>query len=326
MVVGAGAVGGVVGARLAAAGREVVLVARGEHLAAIRRDGLRLRTPEGESGLRVPAVGSVSEVDWRPGDVALLAVKSMDTAAVLAELAAYADPETTVACLQNAVANEPAALRYFARVYGICVMLPASHLEPGVVVQNCAPVPGILDLGRYPSGVDSRGEQLAADLRRAGFESQPRPDIIRWKYNKLLMNLGNAVEALCGRVEGVDDAARLLRAEGESVLEAAGIAYVSQAEDRTRRGDLLQLRPVAGVPRAGGSTWQSLARGTGSVEADYLNGEIVWLARLHGVPAPGNELVRRLVLRYAREQRPPGSMAVAQLLAALRMAGLRVNA
>src|SRR5262249_41672437 len=136
VVVGAGAVGGVVGARLAGAGHDVVLVARGEHLAAIRRSGLRLLTPDDDAVLRVPAVGSASEVDWRPGDGALLAVKSMATAGLLTELAAACDPGSTpVVSLQNGVANEPAALRYFANVYGICVMLPTSHLEPGVVVQ-----------------------------------------------------------------------------------------------------------------------------------------------------------------------------------------------
>jgi 2-dehydropantoate 2-reductase len=317
VVVGAGAVGGVVGARLATAGHEVVLVARGEHLAAIRRSGLLLRTPDGDCVARVAAAGSVSEVDWQSGDVALLAVKSMDTGALLVPLAAAAGPDTPVVCLQNGVANEPAALRYFGNVYGICVMLPSSHLQAGVVEQNCAPVPGILDLGRYPSGVDSVGEALAADLCSAGFHSQPRPDIMRWKYNKLLMNLGNAPQALCGQVEAVDDVARLLRTEAEAVLQAAGIGYVSAAEDAARRGDLLRLRPVAGAPRGGGSTWQSLARATGSVETDYLNGEIVWLGRLHGVPTPANEATRRLAARFARERRPPGSLPVSELLAAL---------
>jgi 2-dehydropantoate 2-reductase len=180
-------------------------------------------------------------------------------------------------------------------------------------------VPGILDLGRFPGGLDDTAQELAAGLRDAGFHSQPRPDIMRWKYAKLLMNLANAVEALCGRddLAGLDAAAQRLRAEGETVLRAAGIDFVSVAEDAARRRDILRLRPVAGQERAGGSSWQSLARGTGTVEADYLNGEIVLLGRLHGVPTPVNETARRLVLQAAAAKLAPGSMTPAEFLAAV---------
>jgi len=148
VIVGAGAVGGVVGGRLAAAGQDVVLVARGAHLDAIRRDGLALHSPEGRRTLRLPAVGTVTEHDWQPGDVAVLAVKGMDTPDVLRPLAAVAPAETPVLCLQNGVANERAALRLFPNVYGVWVILPASHLAPGVVVAHSAPTPG----GRWEAG------------------------------------------------------------------------------------------------------------------------------------------------------------------------------
>ncbi|MDM4778016.1 hypothetical protein QTS76_02020, partial [Micromonospora sp. b486] len=59
-----------------------------------------------------------------------------------------------VVLAQNGVANEPAALRRFARVHPVCVWLPATHLEPGVVVANGHPHPGMLHIGRYPSGAD----------------------------------------------------------------------------------------------------------------------------------------------------------------------------
>jgi 2-dehydropantoate 2-reductase len=318
VIVGAGAVGGVVGGRLALAGADVVLVARGAHLDALRREGLLLRTPDGDNRVRVPAVGAVSEVDWRPGDVAVLAVKSMDTEAVVRDLDAVAGPAVPVVCLQNGVANEPAALRRAADVYGVCVMLPASHIAPGVVVQHCSPTPGILDLGRYPDGVDATAERLAAGLRGAGFVSLARPDIMRWKHTKLLMNLGNAVEALCGRVDGSDALAEVMRAEGGAVLAAAGIAHATFAEDRERRGDILVRRPIEDAPRAGGSSWQSLARATGTVEADFLNGEIALLGRLHGVATPYNALAQRLVGRAAREGRRPGSLSPTEFLAHLR--------
>ncbi|MFI5915326.1 ketopantoate reductase family protein [Dactylosporangium sp. NPDC051541] len=316
VIIGAGAVGGVVAARLAASGTDVAVVARGPHLAAIREGGLLLREATGDSVHHLPAFATPAEVDWRPGDVAVLAVKSNSTEEVLAQL----PRDVPVVCLQNGVANERAALRLFPDVYGICVMLPSAHLEPGVVIAQCHPVPGILDIGRIPGSVDARAEELAATLVKAGFVAEARPDIMRRKYTKLLMNLGNAAEALCGRGEGADEAAAYLRAEGEGVLRAAGIEYATSAEDRERRGDILRMVPVAGQVRGGGSTWQSLARGTGTVEADYLNGEIVLLARLHGRPAPANEQARRLVIAAADRGDTPGTMPPERLLAALKQA------
>lgn len=314
IVYGAGAIGGVLGARLAAAGKDVVLIARGAHLEAVRRDGLVVDAPSGRSTLRIPAAAHPAEIEWRQGDVALLAMKSMDTEAALRELAAVAPPETPIVCVQNGVANERAALRMFANVYGVCVMFPAAHLEPGVVQAQSEPITGLLDLGRYPDGVDETAEAIAAAFRDATFESVPRPDIMRWKYTKLLMNLGNSIDALCGRDEDRGDVLARIRAEGEAALAEAGITFTPWDVDRERRGDLLQVKPINGQPRSGGSSWQSLARGTGSIEADYLNGEIVLLGRLHGVPTPVNDLARRLANRAAREGTPPGSFTPDRIL------------
>lgn len=317
VVYGAGAVGGVLGARLAGAGHDVVLIARGAHLRAIRADGLTVRSPDGESTLRLATAADPVEVAWRPDDAVLLAVKSTDTAAAVRALAVHAGPDTPVVCVQNGVANERTALRRFATVYGVCVMFPASHLTPGVVVEHSAPVPGILDTGRYPHGSDGRAVGIVEAFRSAGFHAEPRPDIMRWKYAKLLMNLGNALDAVCGRVDGLAEAVARVRTEGEAVLAAAGIAFVSREEDRRRRGDILRIAPVAGQRRSGGSSWQSLARSTGSVESDYLNGEVVLLGRLHGVPTPANELAGLLANRSAHLRRPPGWLAPRDFLAML---------
>ncbi|GAA4985207.1 ketopantoate reductase family protein [Actinopolymorpha pittospori] len=322
VVYGAGAIGGVLGARLFAAGHDVVLIARGEHLAAIRADGLRVDSPDDSQTLRIPAVEHPSEIDWRPGDVALLAMKSTGTEEALRALAAVADPGTPIVVVQNGVANELAALRHFANVYGVHVRFPATHLTPGVVEAQSAPVTGILDLGRYPDGVDDIAEQVAAAFRSATFLSEARPDIMRGKYTKLLGNIGNAVDALCGgRGEDISPVNKLIREEGRAVLEAVGISYLSFDDDRERRGEAIRTRPVNGKARTGSSSWQSLARATGSIEADHLNGEIVLLGRIHGVPTPANELARHLANRAAREGTPPGSLSVAEFLALLSKAG-----
>jgi 2-dehydropantoate 2-reductase len=176
---------------------------------------------------------------------------------------------------------------------------------------------GILDLGRWPDGTDDVDEELAAALRASRFECVARADIMRWKYRKLLTNLGNAVQALCGAGFRQDDAGSevlaRLQAEAEAVLAAAGIDPVSEAEDDERRADHLQLREISGETRAGGSTWQSLARGAG-IETDFLNGEIALLGRLHGVPTPANAALQTLMREAAARGAGPGSMTSAELL------------
>ena len=315
VVIGPGAIGGALGGRLAQNGHDVALVARGAHLDAIRGRGLRLESPDGAATVEVPAFPDPAAAGLRPDDVVVLAVKSQDTAAALAAVAEAAPRPVPVVCAQNGVDNERAALRHFPDVYGVCVMCPATHLEPGVVLAHSAPLTGILDLGRYPSGVDGTAEEVAAALRASGFESEARPDIMRWKYAKLLRNLGNAVEAVCGTQARGGEVAKRARQEGEEALAAAGIDVASAAEDDARRGDLIRMRPIEGKRWEGGSSWQSLVRGTGSIEADYLNGEIVLLGRLHGVPTPVNAALQRHAVRMARHRVAPGAMTEAELLA-----------
>jgi 2-dehydropantoate 2-reductase len=289
---GAGAVGGVIGARLHLAGHDVTLVARGEHLARIRADGLILDTADGRQSVPAPATDSAAGIGWRDDTVIVLAVKSHQTEAALDDLVQHAPSGATVVCAQNGVANEPATLRRFRRTYGITVMLPAQHLEPGVVVQSCHPVPGILDVGRFPSGTDELTELVAADLRTAGFESVPRPDIMAWKYRKLLTNAVGDVSAVLP--DEADELRPLARAEGEAVLVAAGIAAVSHEADLARRGDLLHGRPEVDGPNSLG---QSIARQTVGSEVDFRAGEVVLIGRLYGVPTPVNERIQREVHR-----------------------------
>jgi 2-dehydropantoate 2-reductase len=281
----------------------------------MQRDGLRFQTPDEDVVLPVRAVGGPADVDWGDGDVVILAMKTQDTAGALAGLAAVAPPTIAVVCAQNGVENERLALRLFPNVYGICVMLPASHLEPGVVQGYGAPNSGLLDVGRYPSGVDAVATQVAADLSSAHFSSEPLPAVMRAKYRKLIMNLGNAIEAAAGTLARAGDVYEQAAAEGEAVLAAAGLDVATAEEDLARRGELMRLRPIAGQKREGGSSWQSLARGTGAIEADYLNGEIVLLGRLHGVPTPVNDALQRVANRMARDRLPPGSLDLEEIAA-----------
>jgi 2-dehydropantoate 2-reductase len=239
-------------------------------------------------------------------------VKTQDLTAALDELAAVAPRNLPVACAQNGVEAERLALRRFDHVYGIAVLVPAVYLEPGAVQVFATPLTGVLDLGRYPHGRDTISEQLAAALRGANFGSEVRDDIQRAKYGKLLSNLGNAIEALSGPAARKGRVAELVREEAVSVLHAAGIDY--DLAGLTARAAAVIAKPLAGQARPGGSSWQSLSRQTGNIESDYLNGEIVLLGRLHGVPTPVNRLLQRLANEYARKRLPPGSLTLESLL------------
>ena len=319
VVYGAGAIGGVIGGRLAEHGHDVALIARGAHYEAIRAHGLKVESPDGAVTVAVDVVDHPSRLGFTDTDVVILAMKSQDTTEALTALASVAAPTTPVFCAQNGVENERAALRRFANVYGVCVMCPAAHLVPGVVQAYSTPTPGILHLGRCPAGVDEVAELTAAALRDATFASEARPDIMRWKYTKLLMNLANAAEAAFAPSDARNTVAERVRREGATVLRAAGIDFASNEEDAALRGDRLRIRPIASARRGGGSSWQSLERRTGSVESDYLNGESVTLARLHAVPAPINEALARLCTTMARDRAAPGSQSAEEFLAAMRL-------
>ncbi len=333
VIIGAGAVGGVIGGRLAGSGHEVVLVARGAHFEALRDHGLRLRVPEGELTYRLPVVDGPAVLGGlRPDDVLVLAVKTQDSAAALQTWApapvaggGTAAERLPLFCAQNGVESQRIALRLFRRVYGVCVWLPSTYVEPGVVSAAGHPLTGILHLGRHPHGTDDTARLVAADLEKSHFEAPVVADVARWQYAKLLSNLGNALEAVTGPVDSEEAAAlfRRVRAEGAAVLDAAGIAYASAGEQQEVRGVKVTLVPLDGAPRGGGSSWQSLTRGTGTIEADYLNGEIVLLGRLHGVPTPLNELLQHLADTFARERRAAGSMPVGELV---RLADAAVGA
>jgi len=317
VVFGAGAVGGVVGGRLAEHGHDVVLIARGEQHEAVGAHGLRIESPEGTARVDVRVVEHPVQIDWTPDDVVLLSVKSQDTQAALGDLRAATPCEVALACMQNGVANERFALRGFANVYAVCVMCPTGYLTPGVVQAWSSPTTGLLDVGRYPAGVDATAEAIAAAFRASTFGAETRADIMRWKYGKLLLNLGNAIEAICGPRARAGTIATLARREGAACLQAAGIDYVGEEEDAGRRAGQLRLGTIAGRSRPGGSSWQSLHRRAGRVETDYLNGEVVLLGRLHGVPTPVNQLLQRLANQLAHDGAPPGSMTPDDVFALL---------
>lgn len=318
IIYGAGAVGGVVGSLLFEKGHETVLVARGAHFEAIKSTGLVFQSGGGEIIQRIPVVQHAAELDFRTGDVVLMCVKTQDSAQALADLEAAGAADIRLFCMQNGLENERMACRRFSRVYAVHLTMPVSHMTPGKVQAEAWPVIGTMDIGCYPRGTDHLAQRVADDLAAAGVNAMTSDNIVRWKYGKLLQNLRNSVEARGGEVD-TRELRKALVDECFAVFQAANIDYATGEEMSQRRqvqNPLLRQVPAPATPpwrrgRAGGgsgtSTWQSVARGAGSVETDYLNGEVVMLGRLYGVETPLNEAVRRIANRMARERSQPGS-------------------
>ncbi|MDH4144700.1 MAG: ketopantoate reductase family protein [Acidimicrobiia bacterium] len=311
VVVGAGAVGGVIGARLHQHGLDVTLVARGAHLDALASSGLRLIDGFEDVTLAVPAVASPGEIAWAPGDVAIVATKTQDAEVALDELrASTLDVPITVLTATNGVEAERMALRRFPDVVGVCVALPGTFLEPGVIIANSSPIAGYLQIGRYPDGADPAVEALARTFDSPGLAWRAVDRIMDHKYGKLLMNLGNVLDAVADRAARDSELGKRARAEARQVFEAAGIEAI---DDRSDWPEGFRFRPtITGEAHRGSSTWQSLVKG-GRLEVDYFNGEIVLLGRLHGVPTPVNELLSRIAV----EQPAPRSLSVDDLAARL---------
>jgi thiosulfate/3-mercaptopyruvate sulfurtransferase len=332
VIIGAGAVGVTFAAQLAEAGRDVLLVARGEQLAALREKRLRYVRPDGERVLDVPSAATPAEAALRSGDILVLATKTQDAAATLAEWAdapvgdetgaATAGASLPVLTLQNGLDAERSALRHFATVFGGVLGLPANYVRPGEVVSPAAPLVGAVWVGRYPAGPagpDERLDAVAADLRAAGFGVQTLADVRPAKAAKLLVSITFILDALYRPSEHRDRAAQLLREEARAVLTAAG-QEIGELFDSTIDLTDFVIRRLEGQTDRGNSTWQSLSRsfaGRGrasSLETDYLNGEIVLLARLHGRHAPANAAALARIHRAAREGTAPRSLGDDDLL------------
>ncbi|MEV4210088.1 2-dehydropantoate 2-reductase N-terminal domain-containing protein [Micromonospora sp. NPDC049662] len=303
VVIGAGAVGGVVAAHLVETGHNVVLVARGEHARRIRSRGLVVRRPDGVHTVGMTVAEAAGEVGLSPSDVLFLTVKTQDVESVLAEWAwkpvhsaggpVGVGADLPVVTFQNGLAAEGAALRRFDNVYGATIAVAASFITPGEVVSpSLPPVAGVIWLGRHPGGRDDVQDSIARDLKKAGFAAFSVMDERCHKAAKLLGSVGNALDLLSGPNDLRDRARILLREEAVVALQAAGIPLTPH-HGLDYRGVRLIILPVAGHVPGRFSTWQSFARGATS-EVDYLNGEVVLLGRLAGVAVPLNRRAQRL--------------------------------
>jgi 2-dehydropantoate 2-reductase len=208
VIIGAGAIGGTVGAVLTRAGIPTALVARGRHAETLAAAGLTLRTPDGTFHTPVAAVSGAEDVRLTPDDVLVFTTKTQQLDVALRQwvdqpvhgpdsVLGTAGDLLPVLTALNGVAAEEKALRYFRQVFGVCVWLPAVHLEPGGVIVRSWPVVGQFHIGRWPASLRTRTDAellqgLAGAWTAAGIRVRLVDDVAPWKYNKLLSNLGNS--------------------------------------------------------------------------------------------------------------------------------------
>lgn len=298
VILGAGAVGSALAAELTLAGMRVLLVARGAQLDHLRAHGLTYRRPQGTRQVALPVTG-LAGLRLAPDDVLWLAVKTQDAEAATADLAQVPGAERIAA-------------RRFARLYAAVVRTPAIFTETGRVKVLAEPWFAAVSLGRFPFGTDALSARLVADLTLAGALAEEHADIARWKAQKLTYNVRNVVELFAG--DGTE-AAEALTAEATEILRATGH---DPAEDAERRLTLTGWRIYRDAEDPGGqSTWQSFTRGT-SHEVDYLNGEVVLQARLHGLTAPWNAAAQDLARELAAKGGMPGQIPIRRLIALAR--------
>ena len=334
ILIGTGAVGGTIGGQLAAHGRPVVWVARGEHGAVLRDRGLTLHTPGGTVRASAPVWSGPAEASLEPGDVLVLATKTNAAEAAAREWAdvpvaggGTAGERLPILVCTNGLAAESLVLRYFARVYGVCVWCPATFLSPGEIIVRFGPQSASLHVGRVPAALaDAADARLLADLEAewesANLEITLPEAVLPWKARKLVTNMANAVDALLGPSGDAArrrDLVRGLEAEAYRVLSAAGVPVTPDEDEAATRASGPSIQPVAQFDPATmgvSSTWQSLVKG-GDLETDFLNGEIVLLAHQAGVAAPRNAALCRLARAAVRTGARPGDLTVAELDAAL---------
>jgi len=285
LIVGAGGVGGYFGAKLARAGVPVTLLARGPHLAAIQRDGLRVRSAvDGESVATVTAVADVAGLP--PADVVLFCVKSFDTETAAAAIRPAMGPDTAVVSLQNGVDNEETLERVLGpghAVGGVAYVF-ATIESPGVIAHRFA---GHLVFGELDGRPSARLQTLRAAFENAGVRAEVSADIRRALWLKYVMISAQAgmtalTRAPIGVVRAVPESRLMYRRIAEelaALAAASGVALGADAVDNV-------MKAADGLAaEAYSSLHHDLTQGR-RLELESLHGHAVRLGERLGVPTP----------------------------------------
>ena len=296
LVLGAGAVGGYFGARLAEGGHDVTLVARGENLDALRRDGLSVRLADRTMHLSpVHAVREPADAP-RPALV-LVCVKSHDTPAAAAALRPVVSADTIVLSLQNGIENEEIIARELAipPLMVACTRIGVALVAPATIEYSGR---GTIVFGEVDGRESPRARQVAATLAAAGVPYELRSDILVPAWEKLAWNAGfNAVttltQATVAQVMAQPASRGLVVATMEEVDAVATALGVPVRRSRT---EAVLADSVAGLPDFETSMLQDYRRGR-RLEHDALNGAVVRAAARVGISVPVNRVLLALLAR-----------------------------
>jgi 2-dehydropantoate 2-reductase len=295
-IVGSGAVGGFYGGMLARIGRDVNFLMRGD-LETVRRDGLKVRSPQGDFELHdVHAFGRTEEIG--PCDVVIVAMKSTSNAALPALIPPLLGPETSVLTLQNGLGNEEFLAQHFGakRVMGGLCFVCLNRTAPGVIEHFGH---GAVSIGEFKGPPTDRVLRVVADLQEAGVNAKAVQSLITERWRKLVWNVpfnglgiaaGANVEQVLADV-GLENAARALMAE---VIDSAGrLGYAIRgdfAEDQIERSRSM------GPYRSSSQIDYDAGR---EVEVEAIWGEPLRQAKAAGAGTPRLEILHALIRHLA---------------------------
>ena len=287
VVMGAGALGGYFGGRLAAAGHEVTLIARGAHLAALRKNGLKIRSPKGD--LHLEQIGATDDPSGLgPVDVVLFMVKNYDVEASAHAIKPLIGRDTMVVTCQNGVSapDRLATVIGSGHVIPGVARLPADVAEPGVI-RHSADFDRF-DFGEYDGGISDRCRAFHDALEKAGTMPVLSPDIRVELWGKMIMQATLASITALTRLDigplrdNPDTAAMLYDSMEETARVGDAVVGGLPAGTLETAWDFLKTRVPANVHA---SMLDDLNRGK-RLEIDYLSGDVVRLGRKHGVATP----------------------------------------
>lgn len=294
-VMAAGAVGGYFGARMAAAGHEVHFIARGAHLDAIRKDGLKVESPLGNLHLK-GARATDNPADVGPVDIVLFAVKLWDTEKAAEQAKPLIGPDTRLITLQNGVdsVERIAPILGADHVVGGTAQISSVISAPGVITQNGQFAS--MHFGRIDAKPDAALTAFADAAKAASVEIRISENINRDRWQKFiflvaLSGMTSAARSTIGPILADQETRAFYRAlmtETMAVGRAHGVALSDEyIDERMKFSDTLPKTVKASM--AG-----DLERGN-RLELDWLSGKVVELARETGVPVPANEAVYTLL-------------------------------
>ena len=329
-IVGAGAIGLNLAARLSSGGTRIRLVTRRPAAAArLAREGIALEdAATGESRTQpiaeVTDLGRASDLDRDP---LLICVRADETEALAEQLHAAA-PGAIVASAQNDVDNEAVLARRFEPVIGVVVRQTCTLRDTCRVAATGA---GRIVVGRHPGGASPVAAELADAFEAAGFDVGRSEAIGRDKWLKLVHNLMSSVNALVRKPDHTTEAfvalkVRLLE-EAREALDAAGIEATScDGRDRDIADEIAHLHAsladgtsVRHLPLYN-ACWAALRDPARPLEADAYHRRIVELAAAHGTRAPANAVLQGAVTEAYRSRLGPERLGAEALLSQVRAA------